>query len=362
MGYAFFPFGQAADTGSVIATKKLLENDKLRVTIAGNGELSGVYDKVHDREVLSGRGNMLTVFIDKCVHETAWNLEKNYQKKYWNLDSADSIEVLEQNTVRGVVRVVRTFHKSTITQDIILWADSDRVDFDTTVDWHESDKMLKAAFPVNVLNTHASFEIAHGAIQRPTHRNNSYDAAKYEQCAHKWADLSEGDYGVSILNDCKYGYDIEDNRMRLTLMRAPTCPDTVGDHGVNTFVYSLYPHAGTWQSSETVQQALVLNVPLIGVVLQKQAGTAPAARSFVSADRDDIIVDAFKQAQDDNGCILRLYESAQKRGTVTVHVDLPFTRVTECNLMEENEQEIPVENGTFRFAVHPFEVKTFRLQ
>ena len=361
MGYRFFPFGEAADAPAVTATATLLENEKLRVTLADNGDLLQVYDKVHGRDVLSGRGNTMTVFIDKCVHETAWNLEKNYQKKFWALDTADSVEVREQNAVRGVVRVVRSFHKSTITQDIILWADSDRVDFDTAVDWYESEKMLKASFPVRVLNTQASFEIAHGAIRRPTHRNNSYDAAKFEQCAHKWADLSEGDYGVSILNDCKYGYDVEDSRMRITLMRAPTCPDPVGDHGRNTFVYSLYPHANTWENAETVQQALLLNVPLTGVVLSAQTGKAPV-RSFLSADRDDVVIDACKAAQDGDGVILRLYESSQKRGDVTVRVDLPFTRVTECNLMEENEQDVPCENGTFRFAIRPFEVKTFRLR
>lgn len=362
MGYRFYPFAQPTEEAAVTATKRLLENSRLKVTLTEDGELASVYDKVHHREVLAGTGNALTVFLDKCIHETAWNLEKNYVKKSWRLDKADSVEVIEANAVRGVVRVKRSFHNSTLTQDIVLYNDSERVDFETTVDWQERDKVLKAAFPVNVLNTHASFEIAHGAIQRPTHRNNSYDAAKFEQCAHKWADLSEGDYGVSLLNDCKYGYDIEDNRMRITLMRAPTCPDTKGDLGISTFTYSLYPHAGTWQDADTVREALALNVPLVGSALEKQDGAWPDARSFVGTDRKDIVVDAVKKAQDGDGIILRLYESEQKRGEVTVTVDLPFTGVTECNLMEENEQAVPCENGTFRFTVHPFEVKTFRLK
>ncbi len=260
------------------------------------------------------------------------------------------------------MRVRRTFHDSVITQDVVLYAGAKRIDFETTVDWHESDKVLKAAFPVSVLNTQASFEIAHGAIQRPTHRNNSYDAAKFEQCAHKWADLSEGDYGVSLLNDCKYGYDIEDSRMRITLLRAPTCPDNTGDHGMHSFTYSLYPHAGTWQTADTVRQALLLNVPLQGALLAQQSGDQPTERSFIRTDREDIVVDAFKQAQDGDGMILRLYEAKQKRGEVTVQVDLPFTSVTECNLMETDETPIPTEDGAFRFPIRPFEVKTFRLK
>ncbi len=362
MGYRFFAFASAAAQPSVTATAGLLENELLRVTIADNGEIAEVYDKENDRQVLTGRGNALTVFIDKCVHETAWNLEKNYQKKFWDLDKADSVEVLEQSAVRGAVRVRRTFHKSTITQDIVLYAGSREVRFETTVDWHESDKVLKAAFPVSVLNTHASFEIAHGAIQRPTHRNTSYDAAKFEQCAHKWADLSEGDYGVSILNDCKYGYDIEDSRMRLTLMRAPTCPDPIGDHGVNTFTYSLYPHVGTWQTADTVQNALALNVPLLADAIEAQSGAMPASQSFIETDRTDVVIDAFKQAQDGDGMILRLYEAKQMRGDATVTVRLPFTRVTECNLMETNEQDVPAKDGSFTFPIRPFEVKTFRLR
>ncbi len=362
MGYKVFAFAPETAQDAVTATARLLENDKLRVTLAENGEIAGVYDKENGREVLTGTGNVLTVFVDKCVHETAWNLEKNYQKKYWNLDTADSIEVMEANSVRGVVRVRRTFRKSTITQDIVLYAGSREVRFETTVDWHESDKVLKAAFPVNVTDTQATFEIAHGAIRRPTHRNTSYDAAKFEQCAHKWADLSEGDYGVSILNDCKYGYDIEDSRMRLTLMRAPTCPDPIGDHGVNTFTYSLYPHAGTWQTADTVRSALLLNVPPVADVIAAQDGTLPAAQSFIETDRADIVIDAFKQAQDGDGQILRLYEAKQVRGSATVTVRLPFTRVTECNLMETNEQDVPTQDGRFTFTVRPFEVRTFRLR
>ena len=362
MGYKFFAFADETAAPVVTATTRLLENDVLRVTIAENGELESVYDKENGREVLTGRGNTLTVFIDKCVHETAWNLEKNYQKKFWALDTADSVEVIEQNALRGVVRIKRTFHKSAITQDIVLYAHARALRFETTVDWHESDKLLKAAFPVSVLNTQAAFEIAHGAIQRPTHRNNSYDAAKFEQCAHKWADLSEGDYGVSLLNDCKYGHDIEGSRMRLTLLRAPTCPDPIGDHGPHAFIYCLYPHAGTWQTADTVREALVLNVAPIAHAVAPQEGTLPAAQSFIETDRGDIVIDAFKTAQDGDGMILRLYEAKQMRGDVTVRVNLPFTRVTECNLMETDEQDLPVTDGAFRFTVRPFEVRTFRLR
>lgn len=363
MGYKVFELGpKSADLPSVCATKQGLENERLKVVLDENGLLTSVYDKQNEREVLCGKGNLLTVFQDKCVHETAWNLELNYQKKFWELTEARSIEVTESGELRGVIRIVRVFNKSTITQDIILGVGADHLDFDTTVEWFESNKLLKAAFEVDILSTQATFETAHGAINRPNHWNTSFDLARFEQCAHKWADLSEGGYGVSLLNDCKYGYDIKDNTMRLSLMRAPTCPDRTSDHGTSTFVYSLYPHKNGWQDGGTVQKAFELNVPLEAFALPPQDGSLPGKKSFLSVDSANVIVDAIKTAQDGDGWILRVYEAEQRRGKVKIKCALPFERVTECNLMEENEEEVAVTGDTFIFTIKPFEVKTFRLR
>jgi len=353
---------RAAALPKVAATAVLIENEKLKAVLDANGILTSVFDKTTGREVLKGKGNLLTVFQDKCVHETAWNLELNYQKKFWELYEAQSIEAVEANELRGVVRIVRVFNKSTITQDIILNTGADHLDFDTTVDWFESDKILKAAFEVDILSTQASFEIAHGAIIRPNHWSNSFDLARFEQCAHKWADLSEGGYGVSILNDCKYGYDIKDSTMRISLMRAPTCPDRTGDHGTNSFVYSLYPHKNGWQDGGTVQKGFELNVPLAAFTVAKQQGLLPGEKSFMSVDSPNVIIDAVKLAQDGDGIIVRVYEAEQRRGAVKIKTALPFSRVTECNLMEENEEEITAAAGEFSFNIRPFEVKTFRLR
>lgn len=362
MGYKVFAIApRQRDFEPVKATERLLENELLRAEFDENGILTGIFDKVNAREVLAGRGNLLTVFQDKCVHETAWNLELNYQKKYWELLEAESVEVLESSEVRGVVRVARVFHQSRITQDIILTAGENRLDFETAVDWQESDKILKAAFEVGVLNTRAWFETAHGAIDRPTHWSNGFDLARFEQCAHKWADLSEGGYGVSLLNDCKYGYDIKDSVMRLSLLRAPTCPDRTGDRGLHSFTYSLYPHKGGWQDASTVQKAFELNVPFLAFPVKEQAGPLPGEMAMVEADCPNIIVEAVKQALDGRGIILRFYEAEQRRGTVTVKTALPFAKVAECNLMEEDEREIPSSGGTFAFEYLPFEVRTFRL-
>lgn len=361
MGYKFFPYEGNCGEATVSIGNGVIENSILRVEYDENGNLTSIFDKENNRETLTGTANIISIFIDKCVHETAWNLEQNYEKKKWVLEKADSVEIIECTPVRAVLKVTKTFNKSTITQNIILYADSRQLLFETEVDWQERDKVMKASFPVNVLNTEATFEAAHGAIKRPTHRNSSFDAARFEQCAHKWADLSEGDYGVSILNDCKYGYDVLDSTMRITLLRAPTCPDRKGDLGYHKFTYSFYPHSGTWQTGGTVQEAFKLNVPLKAIPVCAQDGALPESHSFIYCDNDDIIIDAVKAAQDGNGTIIRVYQSRRVRGQRALTINLPFTKVYECNLMEDENTPIEFNGNTITFNVTPFEVKTFRI-
>ena len=361
MGYKFFPYAEKKNADNVKIEKGVIENNILRIEYDENGNLTSIFDKENNRETLTDKGNVISIFIDKCVHETAWNLEQNYEKKKWVLEKAESVEIVESSPVRAVLKVVRKFNKSTITQNIILYADSRQLLFETEVDWQERDKVMKAAFPVNVLNTEATFEAAHGAIKRPTHRNSSFDAARFEQCAHKWADLSEGDYGVSILNDCKYGYDVLESTMRITLLRAPTCPDRKGDLGAHKFTYSFYPHTGTWQTSETVKEALKLNVPLKAIDVTAQEGSLPQEHSFISCDIEDIIIDTVKAAQDGNGTIIRVYQSRRVRGERTLTINLPFTKAYECNLMEDENKEIEFNGNSITFNTTPFDVKTFRI-
>ncbi len=350
--------------------KTVLENIHLRVKLDENGIITSIYDKHEKRECLDGRGNILTVSLDKCIHETAWNLELNYHKKMWELTEAESIEVAESNFLRKIIRIKRKFHKSTITQDIILYRNGNSVVFDTTVDWHESDKVLKAGFDVAVIDTDATYEIAHGAAKRPTHWNTLYDLTRFEVAAHKWADLSEGGYGCSIINDCKYGYDIHNSHMRITLMRAPTCPDRTGDHGINTFKYAFHPHSGDWRT-DTPQEALAFNVPPVAFYnAQATTGAIESGNSFVSITTDDdgdfinqknISIDTIKKAQDGRGYIIRVVEQEQKRGKATLNWSFGFDKVIECNMIEEDKAEIAQNGNSFEFEFKPFEVKTFRI-
>lgn len=345
----------------VEASTDFIENAILRVEFDENGIITSIYDKLNERESLDGRGNVLTISLDKCIHETAWNLELNYQKKMWELADAQSIKVVESNAVRGVVEIKRKFNKSLITQNIILYQNGESVVFDTEVDWHESDKVLKAGFDVAAADSQATYEIAHGAIKRPTHRNTSFDSTRFEVAAHKWADLSEGGYGCSIINDCKYGYDIHNSHMRITLLRAPTCPDRTGDHGINTFKYAFHPHVGDWRN-DTVQFAHAFNfAPTAIYNSDAVAGSIKSDTAFVSLSEKNVMIDAVKKAQDGRGYIVRVVEQEQKRGKVSLKWAFGFNEVIETNMIEEDSAKISDNSDEFEFFIKPFEVKTFRI-
>ena len=365
MGYASFVLvpGQAKEDARVSVSKTSMENGFYRVALDENGILTSVYDKLSEREVLAGPSNVLKIFEDKPGGETAWNIDIEYQNKEWSLEQAVSVEILEASPLKGALRVVRKFHNSTITQDIVLYADLDRIEFRTAVDWHEREKMLKAEFLPDILSSKATYEIQFGAIERPTHENTSYDRTKFEVCGHKWADLSEGDYGVSLLNDCKYGYDIKENRMRLTLLRSPIDPDLTADQGYHTFCYAIRPHKGGWTAAGTVQAGYALNVPLEAQFCPDAAeGSLPPEKSYFQVSKGNVILDTVKAAEDGDGIILRLYESSGTKTRVSLQSALPFAEALECNLVEENERPAETEGSAVNFEMHPFEIKTFRLR
>ncbi len=343
------------------ATARLLENEHLRVTLDENGHIISLFDKHADREAFASgsRSNLLTIFEDIPHRESAWNIDLEYQNHFWELDKAESVELVEASAVRSVVRVVRRFNRSTITQDIVLERGARRVDFVTHVDWQEKQRMLKTAFYPDVLATKATYEIQFGAIERPTHWNTSYDKARFEVCGHKWADLSEGDFGVSILNDCKYGYDIKDNRMRLTLLRGTVYPDPVGDIGEHDFTYSILPHCGDWRRGDTVREAYALNAPVLPVVGNGD-GSAKSFR-FASIANANVILDTIKGAEDGDGIIVRVYESQGCRGNAAIDFGFALQDAAECNLMEEFEHAMTTEGNTLRFSIKPYEIKTFRI-
>ncbi len=362
MGYKVFTLTKTPDdVMCMTASPYFLENRYLIARFDDNGNLVSLINKKTGKNILSDTANRLSVSHDKPIHESAWNLENDYKMKMWYLDKAESVTLKECTAVRSVINVVRNFNESTISQDIILEADSPTLIFETTVDWHEREKVLKAEFPLDIRARFATYEIAHGALERPTYANNSYEKAMFEVCAHKWADLSQGDVGVSIINDCKYGYDIDKNVMRITLMRAPILPDATADKGISTFRYGIYVHENRWDDADTVKEAFKENIPLKAVFVSVGKGGC-YEKSFIKVSDERIMIDAVKLAQDGDGIIIRVYETHSHTGQVSITLPFEIGELWECNMMEVNETKLCFDKDTFTLNIHPFEVRTFRIR
>ncbi len=348
---------------TLTATPTLLENDYLRVELDTAGDIVRIYDKLNDREVLppGAIANQFQAFEDRPINPDAWDIDIFYDDRLWLAEPAESVRVVESGPLRAMLEVRRHILNSEYVQRISLVYNSPRLDFDTTIQWRERHILLKVAFPVDVLSPQATYEIQWGNVQRPTHRNTSWDWARFEVCAQKWVDLSEGGYGVSLLNDCKYGHDIHDHVMRLSLLRSPTTPDPEADQGQHRFAYSLFPHDGGW-NEQTVAEAYALNDPLI--VAEEQGSDKSRIsdlQSLISIDRPNIVIETIKQAEDGRGVIVRLYESQRRRGEFTLTTAFPLAEAWRTNILEDNLERLDVNDHQLRFFIKPYQIVTLRL-
>ncbi|MBU0715570.1 MAG: hypothetical protein KJ964_09480 [Verrucomicrobia bacterium] len=368
IGYSVFHVRAGkADTPAIAATVQGMENDLVRVDFDALGRVRGIFDKKEQREVLErGKsGNRFMLFEDKMATcGPAWDMEIYYNDKLLITDGKLlSAKVIERGAVRSVVRFTRSISKSTIVQDVVLTAGSARVDFVTTVEWgDEIDVLLKVAFPVNVRADKARYEIQFGNVERPTHWNRPQDFGMFEVPAQRWADLAEGDYGVALLNDCKYGHDIRDNVMRLTLLRAPKSPGKNADvNKTHQFTYAILPHAGIYTNG-VVREGYELNVPATAKVVNAKGGRLPARMSCMSISGGNIVIETVKKAEDDNGLIVRMYEAHGCRGRHEFVTNLPVKRVFETNLMEKEEKRLVMKNGKLVLEFKPFQIVTVKLK
>jgi alpha-mannosidase len=354
--------------GDLVATPTLLENSLLRVEFNPAGDIVRLTDKENGREILppGAVANQFQAFEDRPKTPDAWEIDIYYDDRMWTAEPAESVTVIENGPLRIALEVKRRILNSEIVQRISLTAGGARIDFDTTVQWHERHIMLKVAFPVDVLSPVATHEIQWGNVQRPTHRNTSWDWARFETCAHKWVDLSEGGYGVSLLNDCKYGHDIRDNVMRLTLLRSPTLPDPTADWGEHQFTYSLLPHRGPWDHL-TASESYSLNDPLIvwspgqrGPEGTHDTGAAQSG-SLVRVDVPHVIIETIKQAEDGRGFIVRLYEHQRIRGECTLFTGFPLAAAWRADLLENDQECLQCAEHTVAFPIQPYQIVTLRL-
>ncbi len=368
-GYRVYPLVSAASEESgnqlLIVTPDHLENDLLRIDINEYGQLQSIFDKRNGREVLQpgSVGNALQLFEDRDAGGEAWEVNLFYQDKTNNVDNLVERVVEETGPLRVSLRLTWEFGQSRLTQCVRLKRHSARIDFVSDLNWIGHQMLLKTAFPLDLRATHATYEIQFGNIDRPAHWNTPYDLAHYENPAQKWVDFSEGGYGVALLNDCKYGYDVKDSVMRLTLHRSPTDPDENADQGHDHFVYALLPHEGTWRNSQVAREAYELNDPLLlAISSAKENGELPAVLSWTQVNVEHVILETLKKAEDDDAWIVRLYEYQQKRNpAVHLNFHLPIRNAAEVNLLEAEPQPVQIDGTQIIFPIEPYEIKTFKI-
>ncbi len=338
------------------AAPNLLENELIRVELDATGRITRIYDKEADRELAAGPCNDLKMYKDVPTNWDAWDLDSMYEDTPVALDEAATVVVLDAGPLVARLRVTRTLHNSPMTQTISLRRGSRRVDFHTVIDWNESHKLLKVNFPANVYSTEALHEIQFGHLARPTHKSQPFDAERFEVSMHKWSALVEGKRGFAVLNDCKYGCNVNGNSINLTLLKSALAPDMTADKGRQEFTYAFYAWNGTLFDSGLVQEGYDLNVP--PVAAQGQGGEG----SLFGVDASNVIVETVKPAEDGSGdVVVRLYESMRTATRCTLSTALPFGSAWQTNMLEKVECDLALKDGQIVLDLHPFEVKTIRL-
>ena len=326
----------------------LLENAHLRVQLAGDGRVVSVVEKDTGREALAAPGNILELYEDRPVNFDAWDIDPSHLETRRECPPADRVEVLSGGPLRAEVAFERRVGEaSTLRQVVRLDAGARRLEFHTTVDWHEEHVLLKACFPLAVHAPNATYEAPFGYAERPTHYSTSWDRARYEVPGHRFADLSEHGFGAALLTDSKYGYSCFGNELRVSLLRAPKSPDPDADMGSHEFAYALYPHAGGWREGGVLAEAIRFNAPL--------RRTAGVGASFASVDDPNLVLDTIKR---DGPLVLRLYEAHGGRGTAHVRLREPFAHARLANALEEPYADVQVADDALVLPYLPHQVLT----
>lgn len=356
----FTPVEAPAVVSPFAISDNSIETPFYAVQFDADGNITALFDKANSREVAQQGKllNQLRVFEDKPIYYDNWDIDIFYNEKYWNVNEKSSMKWTENGAVEAVLEIERPYSKSLIRQKIHFYADTRRIDFETYVDWHESQHMMKVLFPCDVHTDEATFDIQFGNVTRKTHTNTTWDMARFESCAHKWVDVSEGGYGVAVLNDCKYGHSVHQGEIGLTLIKSGIEPNATTDQEEHFFTYSLYPHAGAWRQSDVAQEAYKLNQPAYAV----KGGKAGAAFSLAAVDHDNVVMETVKKAESGDGIILRAYENKNMQTGATITLGKILKSVQECDLLENVTNTVPFEENHFQFVIHPYEIKTYLIK
>ena len=355
--FQFVPEESTAIQSDIQADPTALETENLRLRVNGDGTFASLFDKEYGREILAGRGNQLWLFTDIPRQFDAWDIDAFYADEGLELCSDTPPECIETGPLRAAIRVRRRHEKVEIIQEYCLTRGSRVLEIRTRVQWHGRRQFLRALFPLQIRTHETWAETAFGAVARPTHRNTPWDQARFEMPMHRWADLSEPNYGVSLLNIGKYGYNVNGNVLGISLLRSPIYPDPYADEGDHEFVYAIYPHPGTWRTG-TVQAARHLHAPLRFAALPD----AKVQPSLFRLYGDPVELAALKKAEDSNAIILRLYEPHGNRANTTIEAAIGLQNASLIDILERSDQPLAIEDQRrIKLAFSPFQMISLKL-
>ncbi|MDO1583125.1 alpha-mannosidase [Rhizobium oryzicola] len=352
----------AEGTGALAISRNHLENDRLTVRFNDKGRIQSILDKTTGREAVTpGQlANRLVAFRDMPAQFDAWDIDESFEDQSWDIDDLQSVEIVETGPYRAALRFVWVYEQSTINQVVSLEMGASTIEVDTFIEWKQHHTLVKVAFPINVFASETTAEIQFGHMRRPTHRNTSWDQARFETVMHRWVDMSEQDFGVALLNDCKYGYDAKEGLLRLTLLRSPTYPWPDADQGEHRFRYGIHIHHGLLAGEGVPALAESFNAPLR---LHAGSGstTAQKAASLFDLTASGIAVESVKKAEIGNDLIVRLWETQGRRNSVTLTLPEHFSNAAEVDLLERDARPLPFTEGQVRLDFAPFEIRSLKL-
>jgi alpha-mannosidase len=333
----------------------VLENEHLRAELSPDGTVLSLVDKASGREALAEPGNRLELYEDLPVAFDAWDIDPFHLETRQVCPPAESWTVVTESPLRVEIAFERAVGTSSRLRQVVrLDAGARRLEFHTTVDWHEEHRLLKVCFPLAVRAPNATYEMQFGTVERPTHYSTSFDRARYEVPGHRFADLSEHGFGVALLTDCKYGYSCYGNELRISLLRSPKSPDPDADMGEHEFAYAIHPHAGGWREAGVVAEAARFNQPL----RWGASDGSSQARSYASVDDPNLVLDTIKRAEDSDALVLRLYEAHGARGVARVRLALPFAEARLANALEDEREPLDVDGEEIVVPYRPHQIVT----
>lgn len=361
------PLGYAVVTpqtrNTVTVENKVVENEFYRLVFDQTGGIISLFDKRFSREIVKEgeKLNEFRVYEDMPYQYDNWELAPYYKQKEWTIDGVAEFEEIHDGDRAGYL-ITKRYFDSVIRQKVFLYAGLERIDFVTNVEWKEKRQLLKTRFPLNMLVDKATYDIQFGSLERSTSSNTGWEAAKFECVGQKWVDMSENNYGVALLNDCKYGFGAEDNVLTLTMLKSGSYPYDGAADEIPEFTYALYPHGGDFRKGGVVEAAYLLNRGFAVRKLEKQTGTLQERYSFARCDVAGVFLETVKQAEDGDGIVLRMYEAFKERKEVRLDFGNKIREAYLCDMLEKEERALAIVEDSISFTIKPFEIITIKVK